>query len=131
MSHLIVELGQMQQEFSINSKLLLDVIGDVDENYKESVTRLSQALGHIQFQDVMRQRMEHVQSSLLDMRDHMLWLADMQNNPDWDGTTDRSFNGILAGHFDQYKMASQSVTHVAISGGPSKADHSRPSIELF
>ena len=131
MSHLIVELGQMQQEFSINSKLLLDVIGDVDENYKESVTRLSQALGHIQFQDVMRQRVEHVQSSLLDMRDHMLWLADMQNNPDWDGTTDRSFNGILAGHFDQYKMASQSVTHVAISGGPSKADHSRPSIELF
>jgi methyl-accepting chemotaxis protein len=46
-----------------NSRLLLEVITEVDENYEESVNRLSQALGHIQFQDVMRQRMEHVQEA--------------------------------------------------------------------
>ena len=131
MSHLITELGQMQQEFSTNSKLLLNVIGDVDENYRESVTRLSQALGHIQFQDVMRQRMEHVQGSMIEMRDHMLWLAEMQENPEWDGAVKQSFKSILAGHFDKYKMSSQTTTHLNVSGGTTNADHSRPSIELF
>jgi methyl-accepting chemotaxis protein len=131
MSHLITELGQMQHEFSTNSKLLLNVIGDVDENYQESVTRLSQALGHIQFQDVMRQRMEHVQGSMIEMRDHMLWLAEMQENPEWDGKVPQNFKSILAGHFERYKMSSQTATHLNVSGGTTNADHSRPSIELF
>jgi methyl-accepting chemotaxis protein len=131
MSHLIAELGNMQQEFITNSKLLLEVIGEVDTNYQESVDRLSQALGHIQFQDVMRQRMEHVQESLLEMRDHMLWLGDRHDDLGWDGALDRSFTSILASHFDKYRMASQAVTHNAISGGDLVSDHSRPAIELF
>jgi len=131
MNHMIVELGQMQQEFTINGKLLLDVIDEVDINYGETVTRLSQALGHIQFQDVMRQRMEHVQESLMEMREHLLWLADTHDDHEWEGAVDRSFTSILASHFDKYKMASQAVTHNAISGGQQVSDHSRPAIELF
>jgi methyl-accepting chemotaxis protein len=131
MGHLIAELGHMQQEFTTNSKLLLEVIGEVDTNYQVSVDRLSQALGHIQFQDVMRQRMEHVQESLLEMREHMLWLGDRPDDLVWDGAMERSFTSILASHFDKYKMASQAVTHNAISGGDLAADHSRPAIELF
>jgi methyl-accepting chemotaxis protein len=131
MNHLIAELGHMQLEFTTNSKLLLEVIGEVDTNYQVSVDRLSQALGHIQFQDVMRQRLEHVQESLLEMRDHMLWLGDKNDDLAWDGTLDRGFASILASHFDKYKMASQAVTHNAISGGDLAADHSRPAIELF
>lgn len=130
-SHLIAELGDMQQEFITNSRLLLEVIGEVDTNYQESVDRLSQALGHIQFQDVMRQRMEHVQESLLEMRDHLLWLGDAHDDHEWEGAVDRSFTSILAGHFDKYKMASQAVTHNAVSGGDLVSDHSRPAIELF
>ena len=72
MSHLVGDLAGMQDEFSKNSGLLLEVIAEVDANYEESVVRLSQALGHIQFQDVMRQRMEHVQEALMQMRDHLL-----------------------------------------------------------
>ena len=65
MDHLIGDLTVMQQEFAKSSTLLLDVITEVDANYAETVERLSEALGHIQFQDVMRQRMEHVQLSLI------------------------------------------------------------------
>jgi len=43
------------------------VISGVDASYQESVNRLSKALGHIQFQDVMRQRLEHVQEALREM----------------------------------------------------------------
>ena len=131
MSHLICDLGGMQDEFSKNSKLLLEVITEVDANYEESVVRLSQALGHIQFQDVMRQRMEHVQEALVQMRDHLQYLMNQGNDPAWDGRLDRTFKQLLADHFQTYKMKSQAVTHLAVAGGSSKGDHSRPAIELF
>jgi methyl-accepting chemotaxis protein len=131
MSHLITELEQMQQEFSTNSQLLLEVIGDVDANYQESVYRLSQALGHIQFQDVLRQRMNDVQTALLEMREHLLWLAGKHSDHEWDGTMDPSFKSILAGHLDEYKRAGQAVTHLNVSGVNSTAAHSRPAPELF
>jgi methyl-accepting chemotaxis protein len=92
---------------------------------------LSTALGHIQFQDVMRQRMEHVQQALADMQDHLLELVALPRDPAWDGCLQRTFKSILKAHLDQYKMASQTITHMAISGGKSSADHSAPAIELF
>jgi methyl-accepting chemotaxis protein len=131
MSHLGADLGEMQSEFCKNSQLLLEVITEVDANYAESVTRLSEALGHIQFQDVMRQRMEHVQGALLEMRDHLLQLAKQPDRPGWDELFDTTFKTLLESHLSSYKMASQTTTHLAIVGGDSGSDHSRPAIELF
>jgi methyl-accepting chemotaxis protein len=131
MNVLVADLEHMQQDFSNNSKLLLEVITDVDSNYEESVVRLSQALGHIQFQDVMRQRMQHVQEAMAQMRDHLLYLMEKPCDPAWDGSLDVTFKGILADHLKKYCMASQTVTHLAVSGGANQADDSRPAIELF
>jgi methyl-accepting chemotaxis protein len=129
--HLGADLGEMQSEFCKNSQLLLEVIAEVDANYAESVTRLAEALGHIQFQDVMRQRMKHVQGALIEMRDHLLRLAERPDRPGWDGLFDTTFKGLLDSHLSSYKMASQTVTHLTIAGGSSESDHSRPTIELF
>ena len=131
MENLVAGLTEMQHEFANNGELLLKVIFEVDASYEESIHRLSQALGHIQFQDVMRQRMEHVQEALIEMRDHLQRLRSMAADPDWEGQLDTTFRQILAAHFDRYKMASQTETHLAVSGGASKADHDRPAIELF
>jgi len=131
MSHLTIDLGEMQLEFCRNSQLLLEVITEVDANYAETVTRLSEALGHIQFQDVMRQRMEHVQVALVEMRDHLLRLTERPERPGWDGLFDTTFKTLLASHLRSYKMASQTITHLAIVGGNSESDHTRPAIELF
>jgi methyl-accepting chemotaxis protein len=131
MSHLGSDLSKMQSEFCRNSQLLLEVITEVDANYAESVTRLSEALGHIQYQDVMRQRMEHVQGALIEMRDHLLRLAERPDRPGWDGLFDTTFKALLESHLDSYKMASQTITHLAIAGGSSDSDHSHPAIELF
>lgn len=131
MSHLSTDLGEMQSEFSRNSELLLEVITEVDANYAESVTRLSDALGHIQFQDVMRQRLEHVQGALVEMRDHLLRLAERPDRPGWDGLFDTTFKGLLDSHLSSYKMASQTNTHLAIVGGSSDSDESHLAIELF
>ena len=131
MHNLVAGLGEMQQEFANNAGLLLNVIGEVDSSYAESIERLSEALGHIQFQDVMRQRMEHVQNALMDMREHLLLLADKQGDLEWDGQLDKTFETLLGSHLEQYKMASQTMTHLALAGGTAGSSSDRPSIELF
>ena len=124
-------LGQMETEFSRNSELLLEVIAGVDAGYQECVDQLSQALGHIQFQDVMRQRMEHVQEALREMREHLQDLATRPDDQNWDGQLKCTFKSLLDAHLGRYRMASQTMTHMAIAGKTGKQDHSRPSIELF
>jgi methyl-accepting chemotaxis protein len=111
--------------------MLLEVISEVDSSYEESIHRLSEALGHIQFQDVMRQRMEHVQEALVEMREHLHALADKPEDPEWDGQLEQTFKTLLAAHLNQYRMASQTMTHLAVSGGAASGDHGRPAIELF
>jgi methyl-accepting chemotaxis protein len=134
MGHLVADLTGMQMEFNKNGQLLLDVITEVDENYAENVQRLSEALGHIQFQDVMRQRMEHVQESLVEMREHMHYMSEKAFDFVWEGKFEHSFKELLDAHRSKYRMASQHVTHTNVvsgGGGASEQDHSRPSIELF
>lgn len=131
MQLLVEGLGEMQREFSKNGELLLDVIAGVDSSYEECVRRLSTALGHIQFQDVMRQRMEHVQEALVEMCGHLELLARKPDDPNWDGELDQTFKKLLEAHLGRYKMTSQMRTHLAVSGGSVKGDHSRPPIELF
>jgi methyl-accepting chemotaxis protein len=131
MQNLVAGLGQMQQEFSENGELLLEVISEVDANYEESIHRLSEALGHIQFQDVMRQRMEHVQQALVQMREHLLALSEKAADPAWNGQLDQTFNQLLAALLNQYCMASQTVTHLAVAGGQAGPENQHPAIELF
>ena len=101
--------------------MLLEVITEVDANYEESVRRLSQALGHIQFQDVMRQRMEHVREALEEMREHMLQLSEKPDDPGWDGKLETTFKEILTSHLSRYRMASQTMTHMAGGRGRGRA----------
>jgi methyl-accepting chemotaxis protein len=131
MKHLASGLGEMQSEFAKNSQLLLEVITEVDANYAESVTRLGEALGHIQFQDIMRQRLEHVQGALIEMRDHLLRLAERPDRPGSDGLYDTTFKELLDSHLSSYKMASQTNTHLAIAGGSSDIVNNHQAIELF
>lgn len=131
MSRLTADLGEMQSEFCRNSQLLLEVITEVDANYEESVTRLSEALGHIQFQDVMRQRMQHVQEALTEMRDHLLQLAERPDRPGWDGLFGTTFKELLESHLSSYRMASQTATHLAVTGGSSDNGPGHSAIELF
>lgn len=131
MNHLVSDLEAMQQEFSSNGDLLLDVICGVESSYGKTVERLSEAMGHIQFQDVMRQRMGHVQEALVEMGEHLLELNEIPEMPSWDGRLERTFRSILDAHLNQYRMASQTSTHHAVSGGAAGAEQSGPAIELF
>jgi len=131
LQELISDLTQMQKDFSDSSRVQLDVISDVEAGHREGVEHLLAAMGHIQFQDVMRQRMEHVQQALVQMRDHLMQLTETQGNPGWDGLFDTNFKALLESHLSNYRMASQTETHLAVAGGASKSETGRPAIELF
>lgn len=131
LSHLIAGLTGMQNDFCRNSTTMLEVVAELDVNYQDSVQRLSQALGHLQFQDVMRQRMEHVQAALSDLRDHLLLLGEKPNDPTWDGRLECTFQAILAAHLERYRMERQTATHLATTGASTVGIGGRPDIELF
>ena len=130
MSHLVGDLDSMRDEFSRNGELLLGIIRDVELSYSESVERLSTALGHIQFQDVMRQRLGHVEEALAELQDHLQHLAALSCDSSWDGKLEQTFKSILATHLGKYRMASQTRTHMEIAGG-GESSGGGPAIELF
>jgi methyl-accepting chemotaxis protein len=131
MREMVLQLADIQQQFSHGTQLLLEVLRGVETGHKEMEDRLLKVLGHIQFQDVMRQRMEHVQSALIEMRDHLQELSAIPGDPAWDGQLDVTFNGLLAGHLSKYHMASQTATHLAVAGDISQSFQEGPAIELF
>ena len=131
MSHLVSDLEAMQQEFAKNGDLLLEVIREVESSYAQTVGRLSEAMGCIQFQDVMRQRLGHVQEALAQMSGHLLELNAKPEAPDWEGTLERTFKSMLDAQLSQYRMASQTETHLTVAGGNAATCHSGPAIELF
>lgn len=128
---LIDDLASMQQQFSSSSQLLMGVMHGVESGHHEMVERLSQVLGHIQFQDVMRQRLEQVQGALLEMNEHLQGLTSKLIDPTWDGMIEITFKDRLANHSNHYVMASQAVTHHSVVGGKAISDHGLPAIELF
>ena len=128
---LVHDLTEMQKNFSHSSQLQLEVISDVEAGHQASVAHLIEAMGHIQFQDVMRQRMEHVQEALVGMRNHLLRLTEAQDRHGWDGRFDTTFKTLLESHLDNYRMASQTATHLAVARGASGSDNGGPAIELF
>lgn len=132
MESVIGGLAAMQQEFSENSELLLAVITEVEANYAATVARLSEAMGHIQFQDVMRQRMGHVQEAMKEMREHMQNLMGGRSGGGGDGgDSGTSFRRMLEDHLGRYRMASQTATHLAVTRGGSGEVTGGPAIELF
>jgi methyl-accepting chemotaxis protein len=131
MAGLMTDLSRMQQDFSNNDQTMRTLIVAVDANCQESVLGLQRAMGHIQFQDVMRQRMEQVQSALIEMRDHMQRLSEKPLDSSWDGQLELTFKTLLAAHLDTYSMASQTVTHNSANGAASRTRDECPAFELF
>jgi len=131
MAGLMAHLAEMQQDFIENDRTMRSMICEVDANYQESGTRLTRAMAHIQFQDVMRQRMEHVQGALVEMRDHMLGLNEKVSDPEWDGSLEQTFKTMLASHLDTYSMASQTDVHHSAAGNKLVKRDTCPAIELF
>ncbi len=116
--------------FGNASTFLEDIIKNIDEANKVIVHEISTALGEIQFQDVVRQRVEHVGNGLDRLSSYaqetVLWL---------EGKSEQSAGRLelqLSELKETYVMMEQRATHDAVVGdASSEGSTSGSRIELF
>ena len=123
-------LSDIEERFKNASVHLEEVIKSIDESNRIIVDEVSTVLGEIQFQDVLRQRVEHVNEGLEYLsglaRDTVLWL---------EGTTEMPSQRLreqLDEFSKKYVMQDQQRTHDAVMGTAGMASGaSIQKIELF
>lgn len=95
--------------FGNASSFLEDIIRNIDDANKVIVTEISTALGEIQFQDVVRQRVEQVSEGLDRVSEYA------QETVSWlEGKSDESTNRLdlqLSELQEKYVMQEQRITH--------------------
>ncbi|MBC8017411.1 MAG: hypothetical protein H7X83_02680 [Verrucomicrobia bacterium] len=123
-------LTGIEARFINTSGHLEEMIKGIDEANRIIVEEVSIVLGEIQFQDVLRQRLEHVNNGLDYQTDFaqqtLLWLEGNGESPA------KQLNEHLAELKDKYVMQEQLSAHNAILGTTSSANGgSSMKIELF
>lgn len=111
--------------------LFLEIIGQVQSGNNEVVTQLMGALGQVQFQDIVRQRVEQVGTVLLELDEHFSRLTERLCDPAWDGVLSPSLEERLGLSLTERLLAEpkshlasgvQPVMTMAVDG---------PAIQLF
>lgn len=131
MRRVIQDVEAMQDRFALAAHKLMDILNGVKEGHQGIVSSLSEALGFIQFHDVMRQRVEPVQSALQELNEHLQSMADQMVDMPWDPQAMVHLKQRLDAQVQRYVMQSQLQTHQQVTGDPVAATSTRPKIELF
>jgi methyl-accepting chemotaxis protein len=129
----LADIGEMQQRFAASmAQLRLDaVISEVKTGHQTIDDQLSDALAAVQGQDVMRQRVEHVQQALSELDRHFQSIADQLQEGPWDPNAMSSMKERLQSQVERYVMHSQRQTHQAVTGAAVPVRQDEPKIELF
>jgi len=128
---IIQDISAIEVRFHSSIGEMQEIIENVQAGNSNLVTQLSEALGYIQFQDVVRQRVEQVDQALQELSEHTQSLAGNLSDAAWDGTFLRPLKVRLDHQVSRYVMASQRDTHAAVIGSELAGSENRPAIELF
>jgi methyl-accepting chemotaxis protein len=122
-------LSEIEERFRSASIHLEEIIASIDESNRIIVDEVSTVLGEIQFQDVLRQRIEHVNEGLDYLKDlaadTVLWLDGAGEMPS------QSLREQLDEFSKKYVMQDQQLTHDAVMGNTGTVAASSLKIELF
>jgi len=123
-------LESIEERFKFSSTHLEEIIGSIESANRIIVEEISTVLGEVQFQDVLRQRIEHVNEGLEFLTslasDTTLWLEGTAEQPD------QRLSEQLELFKKKYVMQQQRVTHNAVLGKTAvAAEAASPKIELF
>jgi methyl-accepting chemotaxis protein len=133
MRRVLADIVEMQQRFadSMAQLRLEKVIDEVTTSHRTIDERLGEALGAVQGQDVMRQRVEQVQQAMAELNEHLQCVAGQLVERPWDPDAMTLMKDRLQRQSERYVMHSQRATHVAVTGTQQVALHDEPKIELF
>jgi methyl-accepting chemotaxis protein len=125
------DVREMQDRLVQASTRLLAFIDSVKAGHDAVVDQLSGALGQIQFHDVMRQQIEHVQHAIQELDAHLQLTAGQLLARPWDAEQMISVKARLDAQVERYVMHSQHATHQQVTGDHVAEASERPPIELF
>lgn len=134
MRRVLADIEEMQERFAKAEQHMEEIIAGVAQGQQVLSGSLTDAMGQMQFHDVMRQRVEHVQSAMAELDQHLQNLADQLLDHPWDQETMTTLKERLEAQIQNYVMQSQRDTHQAITGATTAqtgAADERPKIELF
>jgi methyl-accepting chemotaxis protein len=106
-----------------------DTLSKVESENEAIARTLMDAIGGIQFQDIIRQQLEQLISMAETVNEHMQTLGAALDEPQGDFSL-TSLSQILDDRFGSYVMESQRATHLSAQGRD-VATKSAPRIELF
>lgn len=113
------------------SEQLASTITEVSGGHQNMMREISQALGQIQFHDVLRQRTEQVQQSMQELNQHLQTMASQMVDVAWSPEDMVGLRQRLNQQVQSYVMQSQRLTHERATGDTVAEHSSRPEIELF
>jgi methyl-accepting chemotaxis protein len=133
MRKVLEDIAQMQQRFAHTVEQLdLDqVIQGVRSGHQDISERLADALGQVQGQDVLRQRVENVQQALDDLNAHLSEMAGQLQAPNWSPQQLTAAHERMQAHARAYVTHSERLTHQHVTGQAVAAATEGPRIELF
>lgn len=131
MRKVMEDINEMHARFAAGSASLLDIVEGVRTGHLEIVDKLSEALGQIQFHDVIRQRIAQVQGAMNELNSHLQTVADQMHDKPWDREGLVSLTQRLEQQVSRYVMASQHLAHKTATGVEVVAGDGLPKIELF
>lgn len=144
MYQVLADIKAMHERFNEAAKKhnIEEVFGSIGFGHRALVNLMSEALGDMQFFDVMRQRVEHTREAMTALSQHMNHLVSQIDTLHWEpGDTQPRLQDLLHAQTNQYVMQSQHQTHHQVlhgnSPGPNdklsntSAAPTHPNIELF
>lgn len=131
MRRVIQDIAAMQSRFAGATEKLMGILDGVKNGHQDIVQRLSEALGYIQFHDVMRQRVEPVEQALQELNEHLQSMADQMVDQPWNQEAVVHLKQRLDEQVTRYVMHSQLQTHQQVTGNNVVQESTRPKIELF
>jgi methyl-accepting chemotaxis protein len=133
MRKVVTDIAAMQERFvsSLAQLNLVEVIAAVRHGHQGIAHGLADALGQMQSQDVMRQRVEAVQQSMTELDQHLQAMANHLQGQPHDPRDLTPLHQRLKAQAEHYVMDSQRRTHASVTGQAVASASSEPRIELF
>ncbi|MEW5788910.1 MAG: methyl-accepting chemotaxis protein [Pseudomonadota bacterium] len=122
-------LAQLEGRYSDLINRQGEVLGTIHDGSNRLADMFVQAMASVQFQDVVRQQLEHVSHAATRLDDHLRQLAQVLRQPDtpFPDTVARQLDAM----FDGYVMDKQRQIHAGQTGRSAAAPSTGPKIELF
>jgi len=135
MRRVVEDVDAMKTRFSKSIEQTVKLLNGVRQGHESQLNLITTALGLFQFQDINRQRVEQVLSSMVDLNDHFQEISEYLTQKPWKPDILLSISEKLENQKTTYVMSKQFTTHSeAAEFGTMNVvaqDNGRSNIELF